>query len=175
MLYRGGEAVERLVAMLRISSESHAGVRPRDWSADALATLEHDPGGEDDAALASVRYAYAIDTQNLDAARSILDRQLSVANKNNHGFRANSCLEAALFAAHHDNNAIIARAGQKKGKCAVFVDAGAASDQPGDAVLHTGVGAGLRWASPVGPLQLDAAYGIRSHKWRLHLRVGFLF
>src|SRR5690606_11231534 len=58
---------------------------------------------------------------------------------------------------------------------AVFVDAGAASDQPGDAVLHTGVGAGLRWASPVGPLQLDAAYGTRSHKWRLHLRVGFQF
>lgn len=58
---------------------------------------------------------------------------------------------------------------------AVFVDAGAASDDLGDSVLHTGVGTGLRWASPVGPLQLDVAYGTETQKWRLHLRVGFLF
>lgn len=58
---------------------------------------------------------------------------------------------------------------------AVFVDAGAAADEPDEARLNTGVGTGLRWASPVGPLQLDAAYGLRTHKWRLHLRVGFQF
>ena len=58
---------------------------------------------------------------------------------------------------------------------AVFVDAGAASDDLGDSILHTGVGTGLRWASPVGPLQLDVAYGTETHNWRLHLRVGFLF
>lgn len=58
---------------------------------------------------------------------------------------------------------------------ALFVDAGAAADEPSDLRLVTGVGAGLRWASPVGPLQLDAAYGTRVHKWRLHLRVGFVF
>ncbi len=58
---------------------------------------------------------------------------------------------------------------------AVFVDSGAAADEPGDAEWHTGVGAGLRWAGPVGPLQLDAAYGTRTSKWRIHLRVGFQF
>lgn len=58
---------------------------------------------------------------------------------------------------------------------AVFVDAGAASDDLGNSILHTGVGTGLRWASPVGPLQLDVAYGTETQKWRLHLRVGFLF
>jgi translocation and assembly module TamA len=58
---------------------------------------------------------------------------------------------------------------------AVFVDAGAAADEPGEARFSTGVGTGLRWASPVGPLQLDAAYGTRTHEWRLHLRVGFQF
>src|SRR5690606_24733258 len=58
---------------------------------------------------------------------------------------------------------------------AVFVDAGAAADEPDEARLNTGVGTGLRWASPVGPLQLDAAYGLRTQKWRLHLRVGFQF
>lgn len=57
----------------------------------------------------------------------------------------------------------------------LFVDAGAASDQPRDAVLYTGVGTGLRWSSPVGPLQLDAAYGTKVRRWRLHLRMGFQF
>lgn len=58
---------------------------------------------------------------------------------------------------------------------AVFVDAGAAADDLGNSIVHTGVGTGLRWASPVGPLQLDVAYGTETQKWRLHLRVGFQF
>jgi len=37
------------------------------------------------------------------------------------------------------------------------------------------VGTGLRWRSPVGPLQADVAYGIREKQWRLHLRIGFQF
>jgi translocation and assembly module TamA len=57
----------------------------------------------------------------------------------------------------------------------LFVDAGSASDSFRDAVVHTGVGTGMRWSSPVGPLQADVAYGTRSHRWRLHLRVGFQF
>ncbi|HUG73665.1 MAG TPA: BamA/TamA family outer membrane protein [Steroidobacteraceae bacterium] len=57
----------------------------------------------------------------------------------------------------------------------LFVDAGAASDTFRDAVVHTGVGTGMRWSSPVGPLQADVAYGTRDHRWRLHLRVGFQF
>lgn len=58
---------------------------------------------------------------------------------------------------------------------AVFADAGAAEDKWRDARVYTGVGAGLRWASPVGPLQTDVAYGLRTEKWRIHLRVGFQF
>lgn len=57
----------------------------------------------------------------------------------------------------------------------LFVDAGAAADKPGDAVVFPGVGTGIRWTSPVGPLQVDAAYGTKVHKWRLHLRLGFQF
>ncbi|MET0280305.1 MAG: BamA/TamA family outer membrane protein [Steroidobacteraceae bacterium] len=57
----------------------------------------------------------------------------------------------------------------------VFVDSGTATDKPRDAVLYTGVGTGMRYSSPVGPLQLDVAYGLKSEKWRLHLRMGFQF
>jgi translocation and assembly module TamA len=57
----------------------------------------------------------------------------------------------------------------------VFVDAGAAADQLRKAVVFPGVGAGMRWASPMGPLELDLAYGLKTDKWRLHLRVGFQF
>ncbi len=57
----------------------------------------------------------------------------------------------------------------------LFVDAGTASDKLGDAVLFPGVGTGIRWSSPVGPLQIDVAYGTKTQKWRLHLRVGFQF
>jgi translocation and assembly module TamA len=58
---------------------------------------------------------------------------------------------------------------------AVFVDSGAASDDLGDGQVFTGVGTGMRWASPVGPLQFDIARGLQSNKWRVHLRVGFQF
>jgi outer membrane translocation and assembly module TamA len=38
-----------------------------------------------------------------------------------------------------------------------------------------GMGAGVRYRSPVGPLQLDLAYGVHSKSLRLHLSVGFTF
>jgi translocation and assembly module TamA len=57
----------------------------------------------------------------------------------------------------------------------VFVDAGTAADKLGGAVIYPGVGTGMRWGSPVGPLQIDVAYGTKTQKWRLHLRVGFQF
>jgi translocation and assembly module TamA len=57
----------------------------------------------------------------------------------------------------------------------LFVDAGAAADRLSEAVIHPGVGTGVRWASPMGPLELDVAYGTRTGNWRLHLRVGFQF
>ncbi|QHJ01581.1 BamA/TamA family outer membrane protein [Xylophilus rhododendri] len=58
---------------------------------------------------------------------------------------------------------------------ALFIDAGAVADQPGDLKAKVGVGAGVRWRSPVGPLQADVAYGVDPKKFRLHLRLGFTF
>jgi translocation and assembly module TamA len=56
-----------------------------------------------------------------------------------------------------------------------FVDAGGVADRVGDIRLSTGVGAGVRWRSPVGPVQADLAYGVKSRKVRLHMSVGFVF
>jgi translocation and assembly module TamA len=57
----------------------------------------------------------------------------------------------------------------------VFIDAGAVADQPGDLKPLVGLGAGVRYNSPVGPLQADLAYGLDSRRFRLHLSVGFTF
>ena len=58
---------------------------------------------------------------------------------------------------------------------AVFIDAGAVSDHPETLTPRVGVGAGLRWRSPVGPLQADLAFGMHDRQLRLHLRMGFSF
>ncbi|WP_295856085.1 BamA/TamA family outer membrane protein [uncultured Xylophilus sp.] len=58
---------------------------------------------------------------------------------------------------------------------AVFLDAGAVADRIGDLQAKVGVGAGVRWRSPVGPLQADVAYGVDAKQLRLHLRLGFTF
>jgi translocation and assembly module TamA len=57
----------------------------------------------------------------------------------------------------------------------VFVDAGAVANMPGDLRPKWGLGAGMRYNSPVGPLQVDLAYGLNSKRLRLHLNVGFNF
>ena len=57
----------------------------------------------------------------------------------------------------------------------LFVDAGGVADRPGDLRLSTGVGTGVRWKSPVGPVQADIAYGVKSKSVRLHMSVGFVF
>jgi translocation and assembly module TamA len=57
----------------------------------------------------------------------------------------------------------------------LFVDAGGVADRPGDIRLSTGVGTGVRWKSPVGPVQADIAYGVESKDVRLHMSVGFTF
>ncbi len=57
----------------------------------------------------------------------------------------------------------------------VFADAGAVADRVGDLSPQVGVGAGVRWRSPVGPLQADLAYGLKAKSLRLHLRLGFTF
>ncbi|AXK73144.1 outer membrane protein assembly factor [Lysobacter sp. TY2-98] len=43
---------------------------------------------------------------------------------------------------------------------AAFVDTGSAFDDKPD--LHTGVGFGVRWKSPVGPVRIDIAHGLNS-------------
>ncbi|WP_229459441.1 autotransporter assembly complex protein TamA [Massilia cavernae] len=58
---------------------------------------------------------------------------------------------------------------------AVFVDAGNAGDKFGDLKPAYGVGVGARWRSPVGPINVDLAYGEAINKARLHFSVGFTF
>jgi translocation and assembly module TamA len=58
---------------------------------------------------------------------------------------------------------------------AVFVDAGAVGDLVRDLKPHVGVGAGVRWNSPVGPVEASLAYGVKAKKVRLHMTVGFTF
>ncbi len=58
---------------------------------------------------------------------------------------------------------------------AVFVDAGSVADKANQLKAKVGVGAGVRWKSPVGPVQADLAYGVDVKKFRLHLRLGFTF
>ena len=57
----------------------------------------------------------------------------------------------------------------------VFVDAGAVADKPQDLRPSFGVGTGVRWKSPIGPLQIDLAYGLKVKQARLHISVGFVF
>ncbi len=58
---------------------------------------------------------------------------------------------------------------------AVFIDAGRAAGSWGDLKPAIGVGVGLRYRSPVGPIKLDLAYGEEEARLRLHLTVGLAF
>ena len=58
---------------------------------------------------------------------------------------------------------------------ALFVDAGNAADRWNEMRPVVGVGAGLHYRSPVGPLRLDLAYGTDERRFRLHLSVGVTF
>lgn len=57
----------------------------------------------------------------------------------------------------------------------LFVDTGAVANTVRDLNRHTGVGTGIRYQSPVGPLQADLAYGLATQEYRLHMSVGFAF
>lgn len=57
----------------------------------------------------------------------------------------------------------------------LFVDVGSVGNQASDLSAKVGVGAGVRYNSPVGPLQMDLAYGVDTRRLRLHLSVGFAF
>lgn len=57
----------------------------------------------------------------------------------------------------------------------VFMDAGAVANQTSELSPKVGVGVGARWKSPVGPLQIDLAYGVDVKRFRLHMNLGFTF
>lgn len=63
----------------------------------------------------------------------------------------------------------------EKWGAAFFVDRGGAADSWQDLKLATGYGVGARWKSPVGPLNVDVAYGQDERRYRLHFSVGFSF
>ncbi|VXB62003.1 autotransporter assembly complex family protein [Massilia sp. 9I] len=58
---------------------------------------------------------------------------------------------------------------------AVFYDVGNAADKVGDLKPKSGFGVGARWRSPVGPINVDVAYGHAVKKARLHFSLGFTF
>jgi translocation and assembly module TamA len=57
----------------------------------------------------------------------------------------------------------------------LFVDAGAVADRVGDLSPKVGVGTGVRWRSPIGPVEGALAYGVQARKFRLHFSAGFVF
>ena len=58
---------------------------------------------------------------------------------------------------------------------ALFVDTGDAEEQLSELRMHTGAGLGARYRSPIGPVNLDVAYGEQIHQWRLHFTLGVAF
>jgi translocation and assembly module TamA len=63
---------------------------------------------------------------------------------------------------------------RKEWGAAVFTDAGNAVDDLGAFKAVHSVGAGARWSSPVGSLNLDVAYGEAARDWRLHFGAGIV-
>ncbi len=57
----------------------------------------------------------------------------------------------------------------------LFIDVGGVANRVGALRAHWGVGTGVRLITPVGPMQLDIAYGLQSKQIRLHMNVGFVF
>ena len=57
----------------------------------------------------------------------------------------------------------------------LFVDGGAVSDRVVTLKPVFGTGVGARWKSPLGPVEIDLAYGVQPKKLRLHFNLGFNF
>lgn len=58
---------------------------------------------------------------------------------------------------------------------AVFFDAGCATNNWSDRNFYQGLGLGARWKSPIGPVNLDIAYGVRDRAVRPHISLGVAF
>ena len=59
----------------------------------------------------------------------------------------------------------------EKWRAGVFVDKGNSSNS-WDMTLETGIGTGIQWISPVGPIRLDLAHGIENNSLLLHFSMG---
>lgn len=60
-------------------------------------------------------------------------------------------------------------------QAALFIDAGNVVNDIKDYKAKLGYGTGIRWKSPMGPLNLDVAYGEADATWRINFSVGSLF
>lgn len=58
---------------------------------------------------------------------------------------------------------------------AVFYDVGTAANNFADKTVYQGAGVGARWRSPVGPVNVDLAYGFRDNRLRPHISLGIAF
>lgn len=58
---------------------------------------------------------------------------------------------------------------------AAFLDEGNAADRFSQLQLQQGIGAGLRFKTPAGPIALDLAYGKQVKKFRLDFSIGIAF
>jgi len=58
---------------------------------------------------------------------------------------------------------------------AIFYDVGTATDTWYEKTFYQGVGVGARWRSPIGPVNLDVAYGLRNRNFRPYLTLGIAF
>ncbi|HEY1610110.1 MAG TPA: autotransporter assembly complex family protein [Paraburkholderia sp.] len=58
---------------------------------------------------------------------------------------------------------------------AAFFDIGTATDNWGEKIFYPGAGLGARWRSPVGPVNVDLAYGFRNRSVRPYLTLGIAF
>ena len=56
-----------------------------------------------------------------------------------------------------------------------FIDAGGVANQPQDLTAKVGFGAGAQWNSPLGPLQVNLAWGVATRQLRLNLSMGVNF
>jgi len=56
-----------------------------------------------------------------------------------------------------------------------FYDVGNAADSWTKRAFYSGIGAGVRWRSPVGSLNLDLAYGVQKRQFRPHISLGIAF
>lgn len=57
----------------------------------------------------------------------------------------------------------------------LFIDAGAVADRPSQFDPSVGIGTGVRVRSPLGPVQVDLAYGLEPRRLRLHINLGTTF